>query len=235
MTEQEWHVCSHPQVMLDFIRERISDRKLRWFACACVREVWSCLLDERSLHAVEVSERYADGQASAADLAGAEVMAYEVARIADLHSTVTNPTSAAARAVHRAAGFDALSAASGAASTVATCAAPWAYDLSGTLVHRGDPAAKDLAHRRQCDLLREIVGNPFRRIDVQPDWLAWNQQIVPRLAEHVYLDGCWDELPILGDALEEAGCREEVILRHCHEPGGHVRGCWVVDLLLAKN
>jgi hypothetical protein len=148
---------------------------------------------------------------------------------------VSNPTRAAIRAAHRAVGSDAYSAATGAAFIAALCVAPWSYDASGTLVHRGEPTAKARAPGLLCDLLREIAGNPFRRPEVRPAWLGWNQGTVLRLAEQIYEEGCFDELPILGDALEEAGCHDEELLRHCRAPGEHVRGCWLLDLVLGKG
>jgi hypothetical protein len=221
--------------MLDQVRERISSRKLRLFACACLRAVWPHLIDERSQQAVEVAQRYADGISSAAELASAQAAAYEVARLADFCTTASDPTRAGSRAAHRAAEYDAYGAAAGAATIAALCVAPWRYDASGGVMDHGDPSAKAGARRRQCDLLRDIAGNPFRRIEVRPEWLGWNQYTVLRLAEHIYQEGCFDELPVLGDALEEAGCRDEVILQHCRAPAEHVCGCWVLDLILGKG
>ena len=55
-----------------------------------------------------------------------------------------------------------------------------------------------------------------------------------RLAQGIYDDLEGERMPVLGDALEEAGCEDEVILEHCRQPGTHVRGCWVLDLVLGK-
>jgi hypothetical protein len=141
----------------------------------------------------------------------------------------------AARAAHRAASHDAYGAASGAAFIAALCAAPWVFDASGAVLHHGDIAAKVRARRCQCDLLRCIVGNPFRRVLVRPEWLSWDRSTVLRLAEHIDQEGRFDELPVLGDALEEAGCRDEALLDHCRGRGEHARGCWVLDVLLART
>ena len=70
---------------------------------------------------------------------------------------------------------------------------------------------------------------------LDPAWLAWNDGTVRRLAAAIYEERAFARLPVLGDALEEAGCRDEGVLTHCREPGPHVRGCWLVDLLLGKS
>jgi hypothetical protein len=90
-------------------------------------------------------------------------------------------------------------------------------------------------------MLRDLFGNPFRPASLDPDWLTWKDGTIPKMAQTIYearelpsghLDR--DRLAILGDALEDAGCSDPEILGHCQGPGPHVRGCWVVDLLLGK-
>ncbi len=89
--------------------------------------------------------------------------------------------------------------------------------------------------RAQADLLRDIFGNPFHPVMIDSGWLAWNDGTVPKLAQGIYNDRAFDHLPILADALEESGCTNSDILAHCRQPGEHVRGCWVVDLMLGKE
>jgi hypothetical protein len=84
----------------------------------------------------------------------------------------------------------------------------------------------------QAVLLRDIFGNPFRPTSVDPSWLT---STVAQLAEGIYQERAFDRMPILADALQDAGCDNEDILDHCRGPGPHVRGCWVVDLLLGKS
>jgi hypothetical protein len=86
----------------------------------------------------------------------------------------------------------------------------------------------------QADLVREVFGNPFRPVPVPRAWLSWHDGTIPRLAQSVYEERAFDRLPILADALEDAGCDDAQILGHCRGNGTHVRGCWVVDLLLSK-
>ncbi len=84
-------------------------------------------------------------------------------------------------------------------------------------------------------LYRDVVGNPFRPVVIAPAVLAWNEGTVRRLAQAIYDERAFDRLPLLADALEEAGCDDADVLAHCRGPRPHVRGCWVVDLLLGKT
>ena len=89
--------------------------------------------------------------------------------------------------------------------------------------------SKDMA--AHCGLVREVFGNPFRLVTLDRAWLT---STVTALAQAIYDERAFDRLPILADALEDAGCGNQDILGHCRGPGPHVRGCWVVDLLLGK-
>jgi hypothetical protein len=90
-------------------------------------------------------------------------------------------------------------------------------------------------HKAVCDALRDVIGNPFRsQQPILPAVLAWNDSCVLRIAQGIYDDRDFDRLPILHDALLDAGCDNDDILAHCRGAGPHVRGCWVIDLLLGK-
>jgi hypothetical protein len=91
-------------------------------------------------------------------------------------------------------------------------------------------------------LLRDLFGNPFRPRAADPAWLAWGGGAVRRLAEAAYEaralpDGTLDKdrLAVLADALDEAGCDDADLLGHLRGQGSHVRGCWAIDLLLARG
>ena len=84
-------------------------------------------------------------------------------------------------------------------------------------------------------VVRDIFGNPFRPAAVDPAWLRWNDGTAVAIAQKMYDDRDFTSMPVLADALEEAGCTNADILEHCRRPGEHVRGCWVVDLLLRKE
>jgi hypothetical protein len=96
--------------------------------------------------------------------------------------------------------------------------------------------AKRAHEKKLCALIRDIFGNPYRKPPVlDRSWLAWNGGTIPNLAQTMYASKRFRDLPILGDALEEAGCTDETVLAHCRGPAPHVRGCWVVDWILEKK
>jgi hypothetical protein len=224
MTEEEWMDCTDPGEMFRVLVGKASDRKMRLFACACCRRVWN-LLDEGSRKAVEVAERFADGQASDQELAEARKLyggpftltGFEVIDLPDV--TSENTFGAASGAMARA---EMLLLSVGRAGT-----------------HAGltpeDFMRRDAEKAAQCDLLNDIFGNPFRPTPIDRAWLAWNGGAVRRRAQAIYDDRAFDRLPLLADALQDAGCTDEGILGHCRGPGPHVRGCWVVDLLLGRQ
>jgi hypothetical protein len=77
-----------------------------------------------------------------------------------------------------------------------------------------------------------ILGNPFRPVAFPH---SWRTETAVALAAGIYADRAFDRLPILADALEEAGCDNADVLSHCRGPGPHARGCWVVDGVLGKE
>ena len=94
----------------------------------------------------------------------------------------------------------------------------------------------------QAFLLRDTFGNPFRPANIAPAILSWHDSTIPHLAQSIYEEsqmpaGTFDpaRMNILADALLDAGCDNEDIIQHCRSDKPHVRGCWVVDLLLGKS
>jgi hypothetical protein len=112
-----------------------------------------------------------------------------------------------------------------------------ATDLVSSFAVETCPTLDQERHERaiQAELLRDIVGNPFHCIAAHPSLLTWNDSLSLRLAQSIYTDRAFDRLPLLADALEDAGCDNADILAHCRGPGPHVRGCWVVDLLTGRS
>jgi hypothetical protein len=106
--------------------------------------------------------------------------------------------------------------------------------FGGTTVEtavRVTEATRHALQRDQCAWLRCLFVNPFRRVMIDPSWLT---STVATLAEGIYAERAFDRLPILADALMDAGCDNADVLNHCRDIGPHVRGCWVVDLLTGR-
>jgi hypothetical protein len=218
MTETDWLNGPDPIPMLAFLRGKASHRKLRLFACACCRRIWHRLTDERSRKGVEVAERYADGLITHADLKQAWVESS-----AALQGPIVTHSGQSVAAVAARNAVDPLR--SSIAEAVLSAA------RAGVLTQN----ALDAGKAAQASLLRDLLANPFRPISTDPSWLLWNDHTVKKIAQAIYDDRAFDRMPILADALEEAGCTEQSILDHCRSGGEHVRGCWVMDLLLGKE
>jgi hypothetical protein len=253
MTEAEWLACAELGPMLESLQGKASARKSRLFACACCRRVWHLLTDERSRAAVETAERFADGLADEDELVDAWDGAIEAndPNAPDVANAAVTAAGLSEPVPHRLAGeaaFEAADAVAYPAFRAAADAALGAYEPGPDGYHTDDEceAARKVAHAahaavfaveeaEQAKLLRCVFGNPFRPLAVRPDWLAWNDGAVPKLAAAIYEERAFDRLPVLADALEEAGCTDGDLLGHCRRPGEHARGCWAVDLLLGKS
>ena len=118
------------------------------------------------------------------------------------------------------------------------CADSLLLGVKPEVVEQDDGLETESGIRRAiADLLRDIFGNPFRpSLPPPPAVLAWNDSTVPRIAAGIYEERAFDRMPILADALLDAGCENEEILQHCRQQKGvHTRGCWVIDLHLGKE
>jgi hypothetical protein len=99
----------------------------------------------------------------------------------------------------------------------------------------GETVIANMEDQVLVSLQRDIFGNPFRPVPVDGGWLHWNNGCIPKIAGSIYEERAFDQLPVLADALEDAGCTNQDLLDHCRQPGEHVRGCWVVDLIIGKQ
>jgi hypothetical protein len=216
MTLTEWLHCPDPGMMLHAIRGQSGDRTLRLFACACVREVWG-MLEEHCRRAVEVAEQHARDEIGTAELK----RAYAEADPAVLGASCA--ARFAARATAKGNAWEAAWDASWEAALVIARA--------GCKEDRGDPFNSARAH--QAALLRLLI-EPVPRPVLDPSWLRWNDGGVVKIARMIRDEGRYEDLPILADALMDAGCDNEALLV-CRAPAKHLRDCWVVDLLLGKN
>lgn len=232
ITEAEWFSCTEPAPMLKFVHGRVSDRKLRLFASACCRRIEHQILDERVREALQVAEGYFDGlqpyeQALKACMTVSAVAMEEWEGLPQGRRT----GAWTARAVSDIWGgrFDSV------AFWVAYAAADFVDPTGSDCPSKSWIQARFEELRIQCELARDIFGNPFQASTIDSCWLRWNDGTVPKIAQSIYDDRGFENMPILADALEDAGCDNEDILCHCRESREHVRGCWVIDLLLQKE
>jgi hypothetical protein len=245
LTESLWSDGQHPDwALYPIIGGQLpgaTNRKLRLLAAARCRRVWH-LLDEHGRAAVEAAERYADGLIDAAALAAVRAEAVLAAGRSYL------PSARARWTVRVAAGRPAAAAPhgrvlSGSVPSSSESGRLWgrergAFDVVDVPLALEGTDDDRAAHRR---LLHDVFGDPFRPAGADPAWLLADDGLIPKLAQAIYDEpespsGRLDvtRLSILGDALEEAGCTGAV-LGHCREGGVHVRGCWVLDLLLGRE
>ncbi|VTR96083.1 Uncharacterized protein OS=Sorangium cellulosum (strain So ce56) GN=sce5710 PE=4 SV=1 [Gemmata massiliana] len=210
MSEVEWLTSSYPPTMLRHLLGVFGDRKFRLFAVACCRRLEEQFLDADDRAALDVVERFADGRASASELAAVSIRA---------------SNQVVAGAAVRAAPEAAVLVSVGSAALVAA--------RDGDPDHPqglGDYIASEEGERQsQARLLREIVGNPFRTVVFDP---GWRTSTAVALAAQMYESREFGAMSILADALQDAGCDSTNVLEHCRGPGPHVRGCWVVDMVL---
>jgi hypothetical protein len=245
MTESDWLKKPWAYAMFQhaLTSGRASDRKVRLFAVACCRRIWTLLPADPSRAAVTEAEHFGDGLVTEAHLASVCNSAHAVAHV------ILPPLPRLSREqlwdADRAAAFHAARAAAWAAYQEAGDA--WSVSTEATRAVRAarewDNDVVGPERAEQADLLRDLFGNPFRPPPpLDSSWLTWNGGTVVRLANAVYehrvlpsgqFDG--DRLAVLADALEEAGCTDQEILGHLRGPGPHVRGCWCVDLLLGRE
>jgi hypothetical protein len=229
MTEAEWLACDDPEPMLEFLRDKVSERKVRLFACACVRRVGH-LLTDAGRRAVQTAEAYADGMTDPKTLKAAG-------------SAARQPVDDAVEAVNSTYLGIGLSPALSAAEAASEACNGMGSDVTRLLVPlRAARAAQDALgggggeRAAQAILLRDILGNPpHPRPPLPAALLNWADRTECRIAQAIYDDRAFDRLPILADALEDAGCTDAGILAHCRGPGPHLRGCWVVDLILGRQ
>ena len=222
MTEREWRGKVDFDLFVDACEwlgeQKKNHRKLLLWACGCCRRLGGLLEDDRSRAAVDVAERKADGLATKDEVKVAREAAKRVPQ-------VTRPLRGTA--------------AEWAASAAVWLLHPSAAEFSQTAVIRAAAATaesgattREAEEQTQFELLRDVFGNPFRPVAFDP---SWRTSTVVALAQQMYDSRGFSPMPVLADALQDAGCDNEAILAHCSEPGPHVRGCWVVDLILGKS
>ena len=245
LTVQQWQVSSDPKAMLECLRGKVSERKLRLFAIACCRKIWPLLQDKRSREAVEVAERFADNQASAEELAAA----HEAAKSAWQEATRIGPRG------FLDVGYLAAQSAKDVAYQPNAGIAPapaWgrphkagavepipARDIYPGQAADSAASARGAEGGQRCEyvvqqqkaaqaiLLRDICGNPFQQEAVPTNW----QATVINLAKGMYAGD--DHARALQKAMLDAG--RAALAEHFGQGGPHPKGCWVIDAILGKH
>jgi hypothetical protein len=226
MTEAEWLAATDPFELLDSVEEETTERKTRLFADACCRRIARFLAAERNRNVIEVSDLYADDLASEEQLTAALSEADAAVQDAGVRHALGRVGLTAAKTVIF--------------LTPDLLVNDVIIGVIQTMVLTAGvtppPEATREAYRTELEahasLLRDIFGNHFRRVTADPSWLT---STVVALARGMYDSRDFTTMPILADALQDAGCDSADILGHCRGPGPHVRGCWVVDLVLGKE
>jgi hypothetical protein len=264
MTEAEWLTCEDPDAMLTCIQDAASVRKLRLFCVACCRHLMHLVFFPEFVGALDAAEAHADGRISDAELRDAERSAdkavadgraygeghkgiefavmfaagrwppfdkswpLEATRVVLNHTRIGSANYHPSR-IHLP--FPDLRSVTGATHE------EWQDFIRAVEEHRDIEEANHASLRaleagKQSALVRDIFGNLLRPVSFNP---AWRTDTAVSLARTVYDSREFSAMPILADALQDAGCADEHILNHCryaNQP--HVRGCWVCDLVLGK-
>jgi hypothetical protein len=216
MNEEQWLACADPRQMLLFLTAVASDRKARLCAVACCRRDPLYPSDGNRRRVVLMAEAFADGLVDEAALDS--VANYEDGED-PAREAASAPTPGVPFVNH--------------AARTADLVCWWRADLAGN--QRGTTAFfKRVAAEKAAlsEVVRDIFGNPYRPVAFSP---SWRTSTAVALARQMYDSRDFGAMPILADALQDAGCEDENLLGHCRRPVPHVRGCWVVDSVLGRE
>ncbi len=243
MTEAEWLGCSDPEEMFEHLEPTglLTQRKLRLFEVVCCRRFTSRLPAPVLVNALDVAEQFADGLVTTAELSHI----HEAARELEAESAMNEEGNSETDALHHG------------AKAVGDATSPNNSDYSSGILDVIDHAVNAVAYaspaypkdnheeavalfqrvrasesRSLAAIICDIFGNPFRPVVLD---LAWRTDTAVSLARGMYESRDFSAMPILADALQDARCDSTDILAHCRSAGPHVRGCWVVDLVLGRE
>jgi hypothetical protein len=211
MTEGEWLECTNPAFLIQFLGTDLSSRKFRLLKYSWCREHLHDFPDERSVAAIETAERFAEGQLPESDC---EKVSEAACQAIERWKKEGNSK----HALYAQIALDTLEV------------------MDSAYFERWRRATRQWAKfcepdSQFCSQIRCVFGNPFHPITLNSDWLT---SPVVDLARTIYEERCFDRMPILADALMDAGCDNHEILDHCRGSGPHVLGCFVVDAILNK-
>jgi hypothetical protein len=240
MTEDEWLGSSDIRALTEFALPILSFRKAHLFACACCRRIWDLITDDACRAAVGFVEQYVEEWSAYSP----EWFAIRETVDQTFHRSIGSYPECNADPAHYAV----------VATLWATRPVPdqavfsTAYYVARALAFQQLNSAEQVADRRAfrdraeeqhrsslADMFRDVCGNPFRRVVIDRTLKTWKGGTIPDLAQAIYVQRAFDRLPIVADALQDAGCTDAAVLDHCRSGGEHVRGCWALDLLLGKK
>ena len=227
MNKTEWKDCNSPWKMLEFIEARACDRKLQLFVVACCRRALFVGADPLNHELIERTERFADGLLSTKEFCN---FRNEVKKL------LTDNSDADPEDRSHFLTVAILNAKGGGSAKFASRIA--ARSIAGlTNARRSEQCFSSLRDEEihQCDLLRDIFGDPNRPFRFDPVWLSNMASDSRKLAREIYDTGCFENITLLANILERDGCHDQMVLEHCRSPGPHVRGCWVVDALIGHE
>jgi hypothetical protein len=253
MTEAEWHStldCHQMVQLLQTVEQKRADntkddsgegqRFMATFAergrvagyysrkgillyCATGRYFWDLLIDPRSRAAIVATEQYADDAIDGESLQQFYREASEVVRLRPSGQGRLRRAAEAARDI----------------AAVHSIGHPPVWVMLSRCWNLLTLLARTWSGKEMqaflCSRMRDLFGNPFRPpvIDPGAPWLQ--DAVVRKLAQTQYDERAFDHFPVFADALEVAGCTDRAILDHCRQPGQHVRGCWLLDLVLGRE
>ena len=233
MTEAEWPTSADPVRLLAHLNRLPGDRKLLLYAVACCRAHRPLLTHSASREAVDWAEQFADGEA---------VRDEDYSRLEYVSEGAAFHIEAMEQSGRFAEWFEeddwrstSLRRLRGAVRTNTTRRTHAAYFANALLTFEtSSPFDPTLSSYRSLLLtapLRDIFGNPFRPVAFAPERRS---DTAVAIAQQMYESRDFSAMPILADALQDAGCDSADVLDHCRQPGEHVRGCWAVDLVLGR-
>ncbi len=248
MTEEQWRACTDPGAMLTFLGRRVSQRKARLFAVACLRRL-AHLLDGPNADAVAAAESHADGSLGDEALADAAQVAREA------NAPRFGFQSRSERAVRDALAFavevttartidvlnpfvtrDHFGAANLPMLVAGVVGCGWGAPPPEPDKGPGDPSQVSAAEAAaQAGLLRCVFGSPFRAVWFDPVLRQWNGGTAVALAQAMYDNGDFSQAALLADMLEEGGATDPLLLKHLRGPGPHARGCFALDFVLGRE
>jgi len=224
VTEAEWLQCADPTAMLEFLRGKVSDRKVRLFACSVCRQLASFVETKEYVRGIEAAEAYVDGGRMKAAMKRSRQALKGI--MVSLVDTTGNGQSDEWKALFL-----------GAVAISEKDYRSFPNCLSDLQSGRAGDSLKKAIYVCYPNV-KDVVGNPFRPVTIDPAWL---NPTVHFLAQSAYDNrnlpsGTLDpaRLAVLADALEDAGCTDALLLDHLRGEGAHVRGCFAADAVLGR-